>query len=292
MLTMDKSDDPSCKSQRLKEMNGLSTSSHFNPPDEEGQRKGGRPWDSTFVRVGPLSGIGAMFLAIALLAVDAAVLVASNGASENSWPAGPNVYLAVCAAVANLAVRYACLQGVIVAWWSRAMHGSTVADLHQTWRAGSSLFGAIASGRNIGLLGTATIFSTLITVDGPLLQRSTTVHSVPFHHDHQVSLEVSMVPEIPHGLGGWWTTGAHIGDNSPNSPVFNESIPAGDGKTVSNNVYSNTRNNLELNRLWAMDGPLDIVTGCVDKCRATISEDTKSTLRVLGITNIAQEHLR
>jgi hypothetical protein len=79
----------------------------------------------------------------------------------------------------DLSMRYACLQGVVITWWNRALRGSTIRRLHYDWRAGTTLRGALLSGRHMGLLGVACIASTFVAVDGPLLQRASTVISVP-----------------------------------------------------------------------------------------------------------------
>lgn len=50
----------------------------------------------------------------------------------------------------------------------------------------------------MGLLGLACIFSTLVVIDGPLLQRSSTVATAPIV-GKPVSLNVTMAPELPHG---------------------------------------------------------------------------------------------
>ena len=53
-------------------------------------------------------------------------------------------------------MRYAAVQGVVIAWWYRAFQGrSTLAKLHRDWRAGTTIRGALTSGRHIGLLGLA-----------------------------------------------------------------------------------------------------------------------------------------
>lgn len=130
----------------------------------------------------------------------------------------PSTWIAIFTALANLSIRYAALQGVIVAWWSRATRGSSLGRLHYDWRAGTTIRGAIASGRHMGLLGLACIFSTIVVIDGelvdqhmrmngaltrqtgPLLQRSTSV--VPAARSQPVDLKVVMAEEIPHGLTG------------------------------------------------------------------------------------------
>lgn len=64
-------------------------------------------------------------------------------------------------------MRYACIQGVMVAWWTRALRGSTVKRLHEDWRAGTSLRGALTSG-HVGMLSLACIVSTIVVIDGPV----------------------------------------------------------------------------------------------------------------------------
>lgn len=50
----------------------------------------------------------------------------------------------------------------------------------------------------MGWFGLACIFSTLVVVDGPLLQRASNAVSAPYRN-HPVTLSFSMVPEMPRG---------------------------------------------------------------------------------------------
>jgi hypothetical protein len=84
-----------------------------------------RSWNPSFIRLGPLSGLVALCVALSSLLASLGILVGSNGAPLSSWTAPPSTYLAICTAVANLAMRYACIQGVVIAWWYRASKGST-----------------------------------------------------------------------------------------------------------------------------------------------------------------------
>ena len=55
----------------------------------------------------------------------------------------------------------------------------------------------------MGLFGVACIFSTLVTIDGPLLQRAT--RAAPAAISGQtVSLNVTIAPEIPQYYAGNW----------------------------------------------------------------------------------------
>jgi hypothetical protein len=73
----------------------------------------GRIWKTTIFRFGPLSGIFCMALALASIVASLGILVGSNGQSINKWSAPPSTYLAILTAVANLSVRYACIQGIV-----------------------------------------------------------------------------------------------------------------------------------------------------------------------------------
>lgn len=53
------------------------------------------------------------------------------------------------------------------------------------------------AGRRMGLIGLACIVSTLVAVDGPLLQKATSVVEAPTLNT-PVILNVSMSPEVPH----------------------------------------------------------------------------------------------
>lgn len=96
-----------------------------------------------------------MFIAITSIVASLGILAGSNKRPTSSWSTPPSTYLAIFTAIANLSIRYAAIQGVVIAWWSRALRGSTLGKLHWDWRAGTTLRGALTSGRHMGLLGLA-----------------------------------------------------------------------------------------------------------------------------------------
>lgn len=128
-----------------------------------------RPWKATFFRWGPLGGLFCMLLSVLSILVSLGILMGSKGAPVDNWTVQPSAYLAICTAVANQALRFAAFQGVVIAWWVRASHGATLAQLHYDWRAGTTILGAIGTGRNMGFIGLACLMSTIVAVDGPLL---------------------------------------------------------------------------------------------------------------------------
>lgn len=125
-----------------------------------------RTWQTTFIRFGPLSGIAAMCLTVASLVASLGILAGSDQQPVADWESPPSTYIAIFTAIANLSVRYAAIQGVVIAWWIRASKGSTLAKLHWDWRAGTTLRGAVTAGRHTGLLALACIFSVIVVIDG------------------------------------------------------------------------------------------------------------------------------
>lgn len=77
-----------------------------------------RAWRTSLIRFGPISGIVALLTAACSILTSLAILLSSDGMDRNKWSAEPSIYLAICTAVANLAIRYACIQGVVIAWYA------------------------------------------------------------------------------------------------------------------------------------------------------------------------------
>lgn len=102
-----------------------------------------RSWESAWIRFGPLTGILSLLLVSASLVAALGILVGSNGDNVDRWKVPPSTYLAIFTAIANLSVRYAATQGVVITWWRRARQGSTVSNLHTDWRSGTSLRGKL-----------------------------------------------------------------------------------------------------------------------------------------------------
>lgn len=165
------------------------------------------------------------------------------------------------------------LQGVVIAWWIRARRGSTLAKLHHDWRSGTTLRGALTAGRHTGLLGLACIFSTLVVIDGPLLQRSSTVITGQVAAK-SVPLNISMAQEVPTGYSGEWVTGDTLGmPQYYNYATFIVTMLSGRGREVSNDIWPNVNASLEaaVSRSWYSNDPLrGAVRGCMGSCKATL----------------------
>lgn len=151
------------------------------------------------LRIGPLSGIFAFGGVILCTIASLGILAGSNHSPVTSWPTPPSTFIAIFTAISNIMMRYAAVQGIVVAWWIKALHGSSVSELHYNWRAGASFHGALMAGRHMGWIGVASILSCIvIVIDGPLLQRSSTVTTAS-HTGPTIDLHFTMVPEMPTG---------------------------------------------------------------------------------------------
>jgi hypothetical protein len=192
-----------------------------------------------------------------------------NSSQLNFRSVQPSAVLAICTAVANQALRFAAYQGVAIAWWFSASRGTSLRQLHTNWRAGTTFMGALIAGRNMGLIGLACIFSTLVAIDGPLLQKATTVVNARIT-DRPLDLNVSLAPEIPRGYtGGWMRTNM---SQLLNSPAFNYTMPTAEG-SVSNNIIGYSRT--DITSLWSKPWFEDvtvpgIIHGCPGVCNATV----------------------
>lgn len=100
-----------------------------------------KAWSASWSRFGPLSGLVSLCLAIASLIASVAILIGSDHQMVERWPTPPSTYIAVFTALSTLSIRYALARGIVVAWWRRACHGTTLSALHRDWRSGLGIRG-------------------------------------------------------------------------------------------------------------------------------------------------------
>lgn len=94
------------------------------------------------LRIGPLTGLAALFLALVLLSASFAILMISDGQETAKWhePWVPTVWLAIFTAISNKLIAFAAVQGVVVSWWRKAAKGATLGQLHADWVSMASCF--------------------------------------------------------------------------------------------------------------------------------------------------------
>ena len=154
----------------------LGSKDDISPPLEQNCWIQPTSWRPSVLRVLPLSGLIALAFAFCQILASYAILAASNGDKSVNWTYQPNVYLAILTAISNKAVAFAAVQGTVVTFWLRALRGTTLAQLHRDWSFSLYAYRAVLAGRHFNLLALACLCATLVAIDGPLLQRASTVH--------------------------------------------------------------------------------------------------------------------
>ncbi|EEP79819.1 predicted protein [Uncinocarpus reesii 1704] len=159
------------------------------------------PWRTGIWRRFPWTGYAALIIALCAAAVMIGVLVVSDGQEVSQWPVSPAVYLAVASAVANVLLSFALARGTEIAFWVKALGSkTTVRDLHNTWSFGTSLKDAVLSGKAFNLVALAGISVALAPINGPFLQRASTV-SVE-QSSRSAFIRVPVARELPLGYTG------------------------------------------------------------------------------------------
>ena len=111
------------------------------------------------------------------------------------------------------------------------------------------------------------IFSTFVVIDGPLLQRSTSVKLAEIHNQ-TLPLNITMAPEIPTGSTGLWSTMEAKGFGYFWSTPFNSTAPGGGGGQHPNNIWVEGMRNAS-GKDYLLNAPLSqVVTGCSGNCKA------------------------
>ncbi|RFU27228.1 hypothetical protein B7463_g9107, partial [Scytalidium lignicola] len=175
------------------------------PPEYRGagdfpQSMNGNPWLPGFWRQFPLKGISSLLGCVACIIASVVILVVSDGQPTSSWSLSPTVYLAFLISGTNMLARYTFNEGVKIAWWYRALRGSSVRDLRDHWSHADGFWSALFSGRRFNLVALGSIAVTVMVIDQPLIQRSSSVISIKTTSPTNVTINIAR--EIPWGFTG------------------------------------------------------------------------------------------
>ena len=158
-------------------------------------------WHPSPFQIRPLAGIFAVLVAICSIFASLAILVASDKQPITNWTIPPTVYLAIVAAIANSALHLARSQAIPVSWWYQASRGGSIRVLERQWEVSQSLVRALLHSRHMSLLTIACIATSFVIIDGPLLQRASTV--VTTTTTNNATLHLVLPPELPKGYSGY-----------------------------------------------------------------------------------------
>jgi hypothetical protein len=169
------------------------------------------PWKPGFWKSFPLVGMLALWGAVFCSAAIVAVLLMSDAQPVDQF-AHWNYYsksldiqastlLAALSTLTNLLIAVAFSEALNVTWWLKAIHGTTLRDLHYSWSYGQSLINVLGSGRNFNKVAFAALLTSVVVIDGPLLQRATIVRSQLHSITKTLLLPISPGPFVNGGTG-------------------------------------------------------------------------------------------
>lgn len=154
-------------------------------------------WRTGYIAQFPLFGCSALVLALLAAIAALITLIVSDNASLESWKWQPSLVLAIASGSFKVMLAYALAQGALVFWWTRAVRGSTVGELHRVWEQSQHLWSALRAGKKMTFGAMATIVVTGCVIVGPLLQRASVVLNATTHAD--VYLLGHIAEELPQG---------------------------------------------------------------------------------------------
>lgn len=109
---------------------------------------------------------------------------------------------ALLSAAANAWLSYAFVEGAGSFWWTQAVRGGKIQDLHQTWLSGAGQGAALTAGRRFDWLALASIAVAVVAIDGPLLQRASFT-AIKVFDPQPVTVNAVVATEVPLGYSGF-----------------------------------------------------------------------------------------
>ncbi|KAG9196183.1 hypothetical protein G6011_01304 [Alternaria panax] len=137
----------------------------------------GIDWRPGFKHQFPWIGfVGLMIIFVATIGA-IIILVSSDKERVKEWPfrrltAQPNVLLNIANQVQNLGLITLIGQGLAIAWWRKALRGSSLRRLHQNHAYSHSFYAVITSGRHFNIIALAALMTKFAVVDSTLFQKA------------------------------------------------------------------------------------------------------------------------
>lgn len=168
-------------------------------------------WCPTVLQGRPIAGLAAICIVFGCTLASLAILLVSDHQPTQDWKIQPTVYLAIVTACANAALAFAWLEAGPVHWWHAALQGQSVRSLETRWQVSRSVVQALFHARHLRLLNVACFAAAFVIIDGPLLQRASSV--VRATQSSNITLNMRLPPELPTGFTGL-IKGSHIHESA------------------------------------------------------------------------------
>ncbi|KAF2451759.1 hypothetical protein P171DRAFT_478783 [Karstenula rhodostoma CBS 690.94] len=138
----------------------------------------GIDWNPGWRNQWPWVGFAGFMTLVVATAMAIAILGVSNHKRVKDWPferypIQPNVLLNIANQVQNLGLITMIGQGLAIAWWRKALRGSSLETLHKNHAYSYSFYAIITSGRKFNIVALAALMTKFAVVDSTLFQKAT-----------------------------------------------------------------------------------------------------------------------
>lgn len=158
-----------------------------------------RPWRPGMLRQLPWTGLLALLVGFGCGIAALTIALISNGKALDYWrvysySVQPTVLLAVLVTFTNALLGYAFASGVTIFWWSSALNGRTLRQLHASQSRGDSLLAAFTSRPIVNTVTIASVLTVLLLMDQPLFQRGVRIISQSSEESKDMRIHISPSP--------------------------------------------------------------------------------------------------
>lgn len=138
----------------------------------------GIDWKPGFRQQFPWIGFLGFVIIIIATSMAVAVLGASNNERVKDWPFArfpiqPNVLINIANQFQNLGLITFISQGLAIAWWRKAMQGSSLGTLHRNHAYSYSFYSIMTSGKHFNIVALAALMTKFAVIDSTLFQKAT-----------------------------------------------------------------------------------------------------------------------
>lgn len=112
-----------------------------------------------------------------------------------------STFLSIMSTIANVLISVAFSEAANITWWLKALHGTDLRDLHYSWSFGQGIWNVLYSGKNFNKVALAALLASIVVIDGPLLQRASTIRTQVYTTTKTLLLPISPGPFVNGGTG-------------------------------------------------------------------------------------------
>jgi hypothetical protein len=158
-----------------------------------------RPWQSGILEQLPWTGLLALLLGLGCGVTALVIALISHGKSLDYWRVyshsiQPTVLMAILITLANVLLGYAVASGITIFWWTSALSGRTLRELHASHSRSDSLLAVFTSRPVFNAVTVASLFTILLLMDQPLFQRGIRVANRSSEESRTISIPISSSP--------------------------------------------------------------------------------------------------